>query len=137
MPRHRASWRWRGRLVNGLRPVFGGYLFFSTDPAAQRWREVANMPGVGSLVKVGLHSPARVPSAVVTGLMRRCDAEGCLIPPDDFQTGEVVCVTSGPFAGFIGTVEKMDQERRIHMLLTMLGRDTPLIVSHQSVERAR
>lgn len=137
MPRHRASWRWRGRLVDGLRPVFGGYLFFSTDPAAQRWREVANMPGVGSLVKIGLHSPARVPSAVVTGLMRRCDAEGCLIPPDDFQAGEVVCVTSGPFAGFIGTVEKMDQERRIHMLLTMLGRDTPLIVSHQSVERAR
>lgn len=136
MPRHRASWRWRGQHVDGWRPVFGGYLFFSMDPATPRWREVKSMPGIGSLVTSGQHSPAQVPSAVVTGLMLRCDTEGCLIPEADFRAGEAVRLTCGPFAGFVGTIEKIDPQRRIHMLLNMLGRDTSLTVSHSIVERA-
>ena len=92
MPRHRTSRRWRGRQIEAVRPVFGGYLFFSTDPAKPRWHEVASTHGVGSLVKSGAR-PAQVPSSLVTGLMMRCDAEGCLIPAEDFQAGETVRLT--------------------------------------------
>ncbi len=134
MPRHHTSRRWRGRQIDGLRPVFGGYLFFSTDPAAPRWHEVATTPGIGSLVKSG-NRPAQVPSSIVTGLMMRCDADGCLMPPDDFQQGEAVRLTSGPFAGFIGTVEKIEPDRRIHLLLEMLGRTTALTVPPAMIER--
>jgi len=135
MPRHRASWRWRGKQVDGWRPVFGGYLFFSTDPATPRWREVASTPGIGSLVKTGAHGPAQVPSAVVTGLMLRCDAEGCLIPDTDFRRGEKVRLICGPFAGFVGTVERVDPDRRVHLLLELLGRGAALTASHADVER--
>ena len=135
MPRHRASWRWRGKQVDGWRPVFGGYLFFSTDPATPRWREVASTPGIGSLVKTGPHGPAQVPSAVVTGLMLRCDSEGCLIPDTDFRMGEKVRLICGPFAGFVGTVERVDPDRRVHLLLELLGRGAALTASHADVER--
>jgi transcription antitermination factor NusG len=135
MPRHRASWRWRGKQVDGWRPVFGGYLFFSTDPANPRWHEMASMPGIGSLVKIGQNRPVPVPSAVVTGLMLRCDADGCLIPDADLRIGEAVRLTCGPFAGFVGTVEQIDADRRVHMLLDILGRGTTLTAPHFSVER--
>ena len=135
MPRHRASWRWRGRQVDGWRPVFGGYLFFSTNPAAPRWHKVASTPGIGSLVQTGQRGPAQVPSAVVTGLMLRCDSDGCLIPEADFHKGEAVRLICGPFAGFVGTVERVDPDRRIHLLLEILGRVTALTASHTSVER--
>jgi transcriptional antiterminator RfaH len=135
MPRHRASWRWRGRQVDGWRPVFGSYLLFSTNPASPRWREVATMPGIGSLVKTGPHGPAHVPSAVICGLMLRCDAEGCLIPEADFSQGEAVRLTCGPFAGFVGTVDRVDPDRRIHLLLEIMGRATILTASQTDVER--
>jgi transcriptional antiterminator RfaH len=74
MPRHRTSRVWRGRQIDAERPVFGGYLFFSTDPAAPRWHEITRLPGIGSLVKTGARTIGAVPSSVVTGLMLRCDA---------------------------------------------------------------
>lgn len=135
MPRHHTSRRWRGRQIDGLRPVFGGYLFFSTDPAAPRWHEVTRMPGIGSLVKTSPQNIGCVPSSVVTGLMLRCDADGCLMPEDDFRQGEVLRMTCGPFAGFVGTVEKIDQDSRVYLLLDMLGRKTTVTVSHVAVER--
>jgi len=134
MPRHRTSRRWRGRQIEAVRPVFGGYLFFSTDPAKPRWHEVASTHGVGSLVKSGAR-PAQVPSSLVTGLMMRCDAEGCLIPAEDFQAGETVRLTSGPFAGLVATIETVAPDRRIHLLLDMLGRAASLTVPHTMIER--
>lgn len=135
MPRHRTSWNWRGKRVDGLRPLFGGYLFFSMDPATPRWQQVANAPGIGSLVKTGSRGPVEVPSAVVTALMSRCDADGCLIPEADYHKGEAVRLLSGPFAGFVGEVERVDSDRRIHLLLDIMGRDTALTASHRIVER--
>tara|TARA_R110002049_G_scaffold86118_3_gene219036 strand:- start:115 stop:636 length:522 start_codon:yes stop_codon:yes gene_type:complete len=134
MPRHRTSRRWRGRLIESLQPVFGGYLFFSSDPTAPRWHQVATTPGIGSLVKLG-GRPAQVPSNIVTNLMMRCDSDGCLIPSADFQAGETVQLTCGPFAGFIATIEKVTPERRIHLLLDMLGRATSLTVPDTMVAR--
>lgn len=135
MPRHRTSWRWRGKQVDGWRPLFGGYLFLSIDPAAPRWREVTTMPGIRSLVKLGAHGPAHVPSAVVTELMAHCDTEGRLLPDANFEAGDTVRLTSGPFAGFVGEVQRVDPDRRIHMLLEVLGRETALAASHEIVER--
>jgi len=135
MPRHRAARRWRGRMIDGLRPVFGGYVFFSTDPALPRWHEVSRMPGIGSLVRNSPQTIGCVPSSVVTGLMMRCDADGCLMPEEDFQHGEVLRLTCGPFAGFVGTVEKIDESRRVYLLLDMLGRKTTVNVPQGAVER--
>ncbi|WP_164512396.1 transcription termination/antitermination NusG family protein [Oceaniglobus ichthyenteri] len=36
MPRHKATRHWRGRVIEEMRPVFGGYLFLGTDPAHPR-----------------------------------------------------------------------------------------------------
>lgn len=136
MPRHRTSRRWRGRQIDVVKPIFGGYLFFSTDPAQPRWREVASTHGIGSLVKSGAR-PAQVPSSLVTALMLRCDADGCLIPPEDFEAGETVRLTTGPFAGFVATIEAVAPDRRIHLLLDMLGRATALTVPHTMIERSK
>ena len=121
MPRHHTFKRWRGRQIDCVRPVFGGYVFFSTDPAAPRWLEVTRMPGIGSLVGSGARGPVQVPSSVVTVLMLRCDVDGCLIPDTAYSKGKPLPMTNSPFAGFVGTVEQIDTDRRIHMLLEIMG----------------
>ncbi|MCK4231480.1 KOW motif-containing protein, partial [candidate division WOR-3 bacterium] len=44
-----------------------------------------------------------------------------------FSTGESVKITSGPFAGFIGTVDEINPERgKVRVFVTIFGRSTPI-----------
>lgn len=137
IPHHKAIQRGQGRQNEVLRPLFGGYLFFANNNGDARWQEVAKTHGISALVKSASGIPASVPSKVVAGLMARCNAEGCLIPSSDFVAGETLRINAGPFTDFVGTVEKIDQDLRVHMLLDMLGRKTSTTVAHLNVERTR
>ena len=125
MPRHRVSRRWRGRLRHELRPVFAGYIFVASDPDRPRWREARNTPGVSQLVQFGRNAPATVPAEVVAGLMSRCDQDGLLEPmAEDLSAGDTIRVVSGPFYDFVATIEEIAPDRRLHVLLNLLGRPT-------------
>jgi transcriptional antiterminator RfaH len=57
--------------------------------------------------------------------MSRCDTDGLLAPVvDDLSVGDRVRVISGPFYDFVTSVEKIDPDRRLHVLLELLGRPT-------------
>jgi hypothetical protein len=57
----------------------------------------------------------------VSQLMLRCDRDGNLLPPKILKKGDAVTLTKGPFAGFTATIEGMAPERRIWLLLEMMG----------------
>lgn len=125
MPRHRVARRWRGRLFQDLRPIFGGYIFFAANPARPRWHEARTAPGVSSLIGTTESGPAVLPAEIVAGLMRRCDEEGCLLSPEeDFTVGDEIRIVSGPFHDFVTSIETIDPDRRLHVLLDLLGRPT-------------
>jgi transcriptional antiterminator NusG len=45
----------------------------------------------------------------------------------DFETGEVVSITDGPFKGFDGAISEIDtQKGKIKVMVSMFGRDTPV-----------
>ncbi|MGC9418238.1 MAG: transcription termination/antitermination protein NusG [Rhodovulum sp.] len=125
MPRHRVDRRWRGRVRQELRPVFAGYMFLATDPSWPRWHKARTAPGVSKLIGYGENGPASVPPEVVAGLMSRCDQDGLLQPAaDDLSVGDTVRVISGPFYDFVTSIEQIDPDRRLHVLLELLGRPT-------------
>jgi transcriptional antiterminator RfaH len=62
-----------------------------------------------------------VPTPVVSQLMLRCDRDGNLLPPRILQKGDAVTLTKGSFAGFTATIEGMAPERRIWLLLELMG----------------
>lgn len=135
MPRQKAHYRWRGREIAQMRPIFGGYLFLGTDPVAPRWHEISRTPGVSRLIGFGPHGPTSIPSEIVTGLMLRCDTEGCLLPDADYTAGEKVRITSGPFADFVTTIDAVEPDRRIHVLIEIMGRQARLALHPDSVTR--
>jgi len=135
MPQHKTTRRWRGRLIEGLGPIFAGYLFLGTNPAEPRWREITRTPGVARMIGFGSQGPATIPSAIVTGLMLRCDADGCLVPDAEYRIGEQVRITCGPFADFVTTIDAVAPDRRIHVLIDIMGRATRVAMDPASVTR--
>jgi transcriptional antiterminator RfaH len=113
-----------GRFVSEIRPLFPGYLFVSFNPASSAWRTINSTYGVSRVVTFGERGPAPVPRDLVAALMARCDEAGHLWPSQELKSGDKARVLSGPFAQFVATVESLAPQRRVWVLLDILGSQT-------------
>ena len=53
-----------------------------------------------------------------------------------FTSGETVKVIDGPFNGFDGTIENVNEEKRkLEVMVKIFGRKTPLELSYMQVEK--
>ena len=53
-----------------------------------------------------------------------------------YAVGETVKVVDGPFNGFNGTIEKVNEEKRkLEVMVKIFGRKTPLELSFMQVEK--
>ena len=120
LPRQEETRRAGARITTRLRPLFPGYLFVAVDLAEARWRAINSTYGVSRIVSLGA-GPTPVPQKVVAQIRARCDDFDNLRSPPELAPGDQISITRGPFADFIGTIEKVDPVRRIWMLLELLG----------------
>ncbi|MGB7431922.1 MAG: hypothetical protein WA921_05585 [Ahrensia sp.] len=60
--------------------------------------------------------------------MLRCDAKGKLLPPKLLKLGDQVTLTKGPFANFVAEVEKIAPDRRVCVLMEIMGGQTRFAV---------
>ncbi len=103
-----------------IKPLFPGYMFVSIRSDEAPLYKVNNTLGVSRLIcQDGL--PKRIPTEIVSGLISRCDRFGMLLPPVVLQRGDSVEIQSGALANFIATVESIDSNRRIWMLMDIMG----------------
>jgi transcriptional antiterminator RfaH len=115
------------------RPLFPGYVFVALDIAAGQWRKVNATVGVSRLVSFGA-APAEVPSGIVTHLQARCDDTGHLLPARDLQVGDEVLLKYGPFASMIAKIETIAPDRRVWVLMDIMGGKTRVGLSPDQVQ---
>ena len=61
------------------------------------------------------------------------EGENIAIP---FAVGESIKVIDGPFNGFNGNIEKVNEEKRkLEVMVKIFGRKTPLELSYMQVEK--
>ena len=118
----------KGRFVSTLRPMFPGYVFVSFDVAGGLWRKIQSTYGITRLVSFG-KEPAMVPLDIVSQLMLRCDTAGKLLPPKLLKPGDQVRMISGPFANFVATIENIAPDRRVWVLMEIMGGQTRVAVT--------
>ena len=106
---------------------FPGYIFVSFDVTRGFWRTVNSTYGITRLVSFG-KEPTAVPLDLVSQLMLRCDAKGKLLPPKLLKPGDQVTLTKGPFTNFVAEVEKIAPDRRVWVLMEIMGRQTRVAV---------
>ncbi|MEX2642210.1 MAG: transcription termination/antitermination NusG family protein [Acetobacterales bacterium] len=127
--RHARRTEWRAA------PLFPGYVFVRFDRDAARWRAIHSTVGVSHLVCQG-ERPAPVPEGVVEDI-RAAEDETGMVPLNEAPArGDRVAVGDGPFAGCAGLFDGDSDERRVFVLLDLLGRQVRVSVSRDAVQAA-
>ena len=123
LPLHEETTRVRGKFTVRKRPLFPGYLFVAFDVKQGHWRAVNSTYGITRIVSLG-NNPTPVPFGLVSQLMLRCNEGDELLSQKCLQPGDQVAITTGPFADVITTIETVEPDRRVWVLLDIMGRQT-------------
>jgi transcriptional antiterminator NusG len=120
-----------GRKVVVQKKVFPGYLLVRMALDDDSWYVVRNTPGVTGFVGNGARptplSRKEVENILGSGEKEEVGVEKRARPRLDFEVGEQVRVTTGPFADFNGVISDIDVARsKLTVLVNIFGRETPV-----------
>ena len=111
-------------------------MFVSVNSELAPRRTINSTIGVSKLVSFK-GKPKPLPLQLISGLMLRCDASGTLLPPKSLNEGDSVEMLTGPFANFIATVDTIDAEQRIWVLMDFMGKKTRMQVTADQLQIAK
>lgn len=137
LPRIRLKRRRRGQWLDVIEVLFPRYIFIRIDPARNSVAPVRSTRGAVGLVKFG-GQPAVVADEVMAALLQREDLASSLHHDTRplFCLGEPVRLAEGPLAGMEGVFVEEDGEKRVIVLLEMLGKANKIRVNRDLVVKA-
>nr|WP_240550370.1 transcription termination/antitermination protein NusG [Candidatus Roseilinea sp. NK_OTU-006] len=116
------------------RRIFPGYVMVRMKMSEDSWHVVRNTPGVTRFIGMG-NRPQPLSPQEVDQILHRMEAEAPKIKVN-FRVGQKVRIIDGPFADFVGLVDKIDTERaKVTVLVSFFGRDTPVELDFLQVEK--
>jgi len=114
--------------------IFQGYVLVEMKMTEDAWYIIRNTPGVTGFVGTGT-DPTPVSDPEIAKIKKRMGVED----PKHFinyNIGEVVNITDGPFKGFDGAISEIDtQKGKIRVMVSMFGRDTPVELDALQVKK--
>ena len=128
-----------GKKISKERVYFPGYIIINANLAGEIPHIIKSINGViGFLGETKGGDPVPLRQSEVNRMLGKVDElaiedENLNIP---YVVGETVKVIDGPFNGFNGTVEKINEEKRkLEVMVKIFGRKTPLELSYMQVEK--
>lgn len=135
LPRYSRQVRHARKTQTVLRPVFPGYLFVSMDMGQQRWRAINGTVGVISLVQFG-DAPRPLASGIIDAIRAREDHGVVKLAPNGLQKGDLVRVRGGAFADYKALLEEVSDDKRVILLLNLMGREVRVTVPVENLAKA-
>ena len=123
LPLYNSTSRNLSRFRNTSKPLFPGYMFIRFDRAETHWHSINNTYGVSRVITFNSILKS-TPTTFVENLIKRYDLSGNLLPVEKLKKGDQVKVLKGPFANFIATIEKYEDDQRIWILMDLMGQET-------------
>ena len=132
LPLQELTLRNKSQFTIRLKPLFPGYMFVNLDLNATSWRKIKSTFGVSQIVcSDGI--PQAIPHELIFGLISRCDRYGKLLLPEAVMQGDTVEFIAGAFTNFVATVEAIDSEKRIWVMLDFMGKNTRVQVTSKEI----
>jgi transcriptional antiterminator NusG len=114
--------------------VFPGYVLVQMTLTDDSWYVVRNTPGVTGFVGLGTR-PTPLEEAEVKSILKQMEEEAPKVRVN-YQVGQAVKITDGPFTDFEGVVDAIDQEKgKVRVLVSFFGRETPVELDFLQVIR--
>mgnify|MGYP001178895415 CR=1 FL=1 len=129
----------KGKKISKEKTYFPGYIMMKADISGEILhviKSVSNVLGFLGETKGGEPIPLR--QSEVNRMLGKVDelaisGEQINIP---FTIGESVKVIDGPFNGFTGSIDNVNEEKRkLEVMVKIFGRKTPLELSYMQVEK--
>ncbi|NCP21260.1 MAG: transcription termination/antitermination factor NusG [Flavobacteriales bacterium CG_4_9_14_0_2_um_filter_35_242] len=128
-----------GKKIHKERVYFPGYIMIQANLSGELPHVIQSVTGViGFLGAKKGGDPVPMRNYEVNRMLGKVDelsiqTDNISIP---FIIGETVKVVDGPFNGFDGTIEKINEEKRkLEVMVKIFGRKTPLELSYMQVEK--
>lgn len=116
--------------------VFPGYVLVEMIMSDDSWYVVRNTPGVTGFVGSG-NRPLPLQEHEVESILGQMRVEEKQ-PRVAFEVDDEVRVVSGPFENFSGRIEEVNVERgKLKVVVSMFGRETPVELDFEQVEKPR
>jgi transcriptional antiterminator NusG len=119
-----------------VRKKLPGYLFVRMDLTDESWSVVRNTPGVTGFVgQTSRPSPLSIDEVVkmiAPPKQKTVVAQKAV----DFEVGESITVTDGPFATLPATINEINLDsQKLKVLVSIFGRETPVELSFNQVAK--
>ncbi|MFD2891649.1 transcription termination/antitermination protein NusG [Flavobacterium chuncheonense] len=128
-----------GKKIAKEKVYFPGYIMVEANLTGEVPHIIKSIPGViGFLGETKGGDPVPLRMSEVNRMLGKVDelsvkVDSVAIP---YSIGETVKVIDGPFNGFNGTIEKVnDEKRKLEVMVKIFGRKTPLELSFMQVEK--
>lgn len=120
------------------RVFFPGYILVQMKIDDDSWALVRRTAGVTSFVGTGA-TPTPLSDAEVQIIIDQIEGRKPQLEVEiDFEEGDVVNITSGPFANFSGVVEEIYPDRgKCKIMVTVFGRATAVELDIAEVDKSR
>ena len=120
------------------RNIYPGYVLVRMDLTDESWSAVRNTPGVTGFVGNAHHpsplSMDEVEKILAPRPVKKSDKADIRVV--DFEVGESVTVMDGPFATLPATIsEIMPEQAKLKVLVSIFGRETPVELSFNQVQK--
>jgi transcriptional antiterminator RfaH len=137
LPRIQLKRRRRGQWVEAVEVLFPRYIFIQVDPDKNSIAPVRSTRGVIGMVRFG-GQPAAVEDEVMETLFRHEDPESGLHKDSrpQFCPGETIRLVEGSLAEMEGIFVQEDGEKRVTVLLELLGKANRVAVNRDWIVKA-
>lgn len=125
-----------GKKQTVQRKVFPGYVLVRMDLDDDSWYVVRNTPAVTGFVGPPGARPVPLSIKEVESILAEPEEGEELVTSVEYEEGENVRVTSGPFADFTGTISEINADQsKLKVLVSIFGRETPVELGFDQVAK--
>jgi len=124
----------RGKSVRVVEAMFPRYLFIHLSEKTDDWGPIRSTMGVSSLIRFGIE-PAKIPQILIDALIARENSEGIHeLPVKDFEQGQKVVISEGPFEGYEAMFTSHEPKERVLLLLKLAGKAVKIRLKQDLIE---
>ncbi len=130
-----------GQRKSVQRKIFPGYILVQMEMDDESWYVVRNTPGVTGFVSAEDErerrpKPVPLEQKEVDAIMARMVSPTPRVKVG-LTVGQMVRITGGPFAEFMGSIDHMDEDKgKVRVLVSFFGRETPVELDFLQIEKA-